>query len=60
MTATDHRALTTTGKRVVKVSRADVVAAQTRVQADRLLGRKTPEVIARVAAAAPSDRWTER
>lgn len=30
------------GKRVVKVSRADVVAAQTRVEADRLLGRKTP------------------
>lgn len=49
MTAIDLK-VNAIGKRVVKVSRADVVAAQTRVKADRLLGRKTPEVITRVAA----------
>ncbi len=49
MTAIDLK-VNAVSKRVVKVSRADVVAAQTRVKADRLLGRKTPEVIARVAA----------
>ena len=53
MTAIDHR---TKGaeKRVVKVSRADVVAAQTRIKADQLLGRATPEVITRIAAAGPT------
>ena len=35
--------------RVVKVSLADVIAARTRVEADKILGRITPAVIVRVA-----------
>lgn len=41
------------GKRLIKVTSAQVSAARARVEADRLLGHKTPDWIVRVSKLSP-------
>jgi hypothetical protein len=40
-------------REIVKVTRAQVIAAQGKIETDRRLGRETPDWVRRVAAAEP-------